>query len=200
MTSLTSAAAAKNELRGEVRARREALSARARADASAAICRRAFEVIANARPEIVAAYHAIGAEADPAALVTQLAVAGFALVLPASSATDLMFRRYRPGDPLGAGGFGTLAPPVGTPEVDPDFLVVPLVAFDRRGFRLGNGRGHFDRAISSLHKCGRTARCLGIAFATQEVATVPDEPHDEVMDWIVTENEVIEPGAGARGG
>ncbi len=111
-----------------------------------------------------------------------------------------MFRRYHPGDPLGAGGFGTLAPPLGTPEVDPDLLVVPLVAFDRRGYRLGNGRGHFDRAIAGLRRRGGAARCLGIAFATQEVPAVPDEPHDVRMDWIVTENEVIEPDAGARGG
>jgi len=72
--------------------------------------------------------------------------------------------------------------------LDPDIMLVPLAAFDRRGHRIGYGAGHYDRAIARLHGEGRRPRLIGIAFDCQEVAQVPDEEHDVVIAEILTES------------
>jgi len=76
--------------------------------------------------------------------------------------------------------------------VAPDLLVVPMLAFDRTGTRLGYGRGFYDRAIQHLRNHGGDVRLVGVAFAVQEVSAVPAEAHDVRMDFIVTETETID--------
>ena len=89
-----------------------------------------------------------------------------------------------------AGGFGTLVPAPDQPEVKPTVLLVPLAAFDRRGYRIGYGKGYYDRALTEL---GPTLS-IGIGYAAQEIGAVPDEPHDRRLDWIVTERETLRCG------
>ena len=72
--------------------------------------------------------------------------------------------------------------------VDPDFILVPLAAFDRRGTRIGYGKGYYDMALGGLHARGLRPRLVGVAFAVQEVESIPREPHDVRLDWVVTEN------------
>jgi 5-formyltetrahydrofolate cyclo-ligase len=72
--------------------------------------------------------------------------------------------------------------------LDPDLMLVPLAAFDGRGHRIGYGAGYYDRAIARLDAKGLAPRLIGIAFDCQEVARVPDEPHDVVMREILTES------------
>jgi 5-formyltetrahydrofolate cyclo-ligase len=74
------------------------------------------------------------------------------------------------------------------PVLDPEILLVPLSAFDRRGHRIGYGAGHYDRAIDLLKQKGMHPKLIGIAFDCQEVAHVPDEPHDVSLDAILTES------------
>ena len=86
----------------------------------------------------------------------------------------------------------------GQPVVDPDFIVAPLAAFDRRGGRIGYGAGYYDSAIADLHGARQRRSALaGIAFACQEVDAVPVEPHDEPLPLIATERELIRAEAGA---
>jgi 5-formyltetrahydrofolate cyclo-ligase len=116
------------------------------------------------------------------------------IVLPATtSPTTMVFRRHAAGAPLAAGGFGTLAPPPDQPVRDPDLIVMPLVAFDRSGARLGHGRGFYDRVLADLHARGVTPMLVGIAFSVQEVRAIPAEAHDVPLDRIVTEAETIVP-------
>jgi 5-formyltetrahydrofolate cyclo-ligase len=94
-----------------------------------------------------------------------------------------------PWEPLVPGGFGTLVPMSETGVVEPAVLLVPLLAFDRQGRRLGYGKGHYDRAIARL-QAGAGVLTIGVAYAAQEVAEVPTEPHDKALDAIVTERGV----------
>ena len=71
----------------------------------------------------------------------------------------------------------------------PKLILVPLLAFDRIGNRLGQGGGHYDRILKAAHAEGALA--IGIAYAAQEMPLVPSEPHDELLDWVITENEAI---------
>lgn len=198
--SADAARAAKDKLRAEIYARRRAMDPADQQRASARMCERAATIVERARPRVLAIYHALANEADPAALARRAEVLGVRLALPAEAADDTMvFRPWQAGGGLVPAGFGTMGPPPEAGEVDPDFMVAPLVGFDRRGYRLGHGMGHFDRIIARLRANGRAMPCLGFAFACQEVPAVPAEPHDVRMDWIVTENEIVDV-VGAGGG
>jgi 5-formyltetrahydrofolate cyclo-ligase len=78
-----------------------------------------------------------------------------------------------------------------SPEVEPDLMFVPLAAFDRLGARIGFGAGFYDRTLASL-RAKRPIHAVGVAFSTSEVESVPAEPHDEPLDFILTENELID--------
>jgi 5-formyltetrahydrofolate cyclo-ligase len=87
-------------------------------------------------------------------------------------------------------GLGILAPAATVPEVDPDVLLVPLLAFDRAGYRLGYGAGFYDRTLERLRRSKRVT-AIGIGFAGQEVESVPRDRYDQPLDWLVTENFVL---------
>ena len=86
--------------------------------------------------------------------------------------------------------FGTRAPMPDAPEMEPDLLIVPMLAFDRSGFRLGYGGGFYDRTLERLRSM-KPVTAVGVAFAGQEVAYVPHDDLDQPLDWIVTEREAI---------
>jgi 5-formyltetrahydrofolate cyclo-ligase len=102
----------------------------------------------------------------------------------------MSFREWRKDDPLKKGFGGISEPDETAPEVTPDILIVPLAAFDRRGFRIGYGKGHFDRTLGPLERTVRPFT-IGYAFAFQEIGEVPRELHDVPLDAVVTENEII---------
>jgi 5-formyltetrahydrofolate cyclo-ligase len=189
---------AKNKaaLRAGVLARRNALDEAARAGASASIAKRAGKILTALQPESVALYWPIGSECGTTALMDQARLMGAEVGLPAViDGSRMLFRRYQEGERLVAEKFGTRAPSPGAPRVQPDVIVMPLLAFDRLGERLGYGRGYYDRAINTARQAGRRPKLLGIAFSVQEVSSIPTEPHDVRLDWIVTETETIEFGA-----
>jgi len=136
---------------------------------------------------VVSGFWPLGDEIDIRPLMVALHERGHAIVLPVTPkrGLPLTFRVWRPGDVMVAERFGTMRP-IGE-ERSPDFLLVPLLAFDRRGGRLGYGAGYYDRTLSLLsHRFA-----LGCAFAAQEVAEVPTGPNDMRLDAVVTEREVI---------
>jgi len=184
--------AEKQAVRATVRVRRaEAASAAPDAgDALSAVFRRGVRV----RPgTVVAGYLPIGDEIDPRPLLRWLRGAGHAIALPRIVRTQapLAFRGWNEGDPLEDGPFGTRQPADAAPDLVPEVLILPMLAFDRRGFRLGYGGGYYDRTLAVL-RGRRAVTAVGVAYAAQEVAAVPADRHDQPLDWVVTEREAIE--------
>ena len=151
----------------------------------------AIEVPQNA---IVAAYAAFGGELDPLPLLEALAAKRVKLALPVveAKAAPLVFRAWEFGAPLVAHRFGMAEPSRDAPAVVPDIVVVPLLAFDRQGYRLGYGGGYYDRTLAALRKRGRVL-AVGVGFTVQELPSVPRAPHDVPLDWIVTERVSFAP-------
>jgi 5-formyltetrahydrofolate cyclo-ligase len=139
---------------------------------------------------IVSAYWPMRSEADPRPILEGLHERGISLCLPAIVDRRMIFRRWAPYEPIVPGGFGTLVPQPEQPLATPTILLVPLAAFDRRGYRIGYGKGHFDAKLAELGP----VTAIGIAYAAQEIAAVPDESHDRCLDWVVTEAEAIRCG------
>ena len=151
----------------------------------------------DARPSrgaVVAGYHPFRTEIDPRPLMAALEAAGCILALPSTpprgSDAALRFRRLDPGHALAPSAFGVHEPPEHAEPVTPDLVLVPMLAFDRTGARLGYGAGHYDRTLPAL--AARAGfRAVGLAYAAQEVERLPAEPHDHPLDAILTENAYI---------
>lgn len=191
MTSdLPTAAQTKQELRLQVLERRDALEIDDRLIWDEAIVERVLALPVFDGEGPVSAYWPMRSEADPRPILEALNEKGTVLCLPAIVDGAMLFRRWAPWEPIVPGGFGTLVPEPAQPVVEPAILIVPLAAFDRRGYRIGYGKGYYDRALSELG----AATAIGIAYGAQEIAAVPNEPHDQRLDWIVTEAETIRCG------
>ncbi|WP_346432533.1 MULTISPECIES: 5-formyltetrahydrofolate cyclo-ligase [unclassified Roseitalea] len=179
--------AVKAEIRTRALARRDALDPQWRARVSADLARSAKAIVGDGAG-IVAAFWPIRSEIDPRPLMERLTAMGAELALPAViDRQTIAFRRYRPGDRLERGSFGTMAPGPGAETVDPDMLLMPLAAFDAAGNRLGYGAGHYDRAIARLRQAGRDPRLVGLAFSCQRETAIPAEAHDVPLHAVVTE-------------
>jgi 5-formyltetrahydrofolate cyclo-ligase len=192
---MTSGAEAKRKasLRQQALAHRDALSAEARAAASAVIAGRAGELLDSLGPASVALYRAIRSECETQSLIERLWATGVETGLPAVVDSDtLVFRHYGPGDQTVAAAFGTREPRPSARPIVPDLIVTPVVGFDRAGMRLGYGRGYYDFAINRLRDAGQRPRLVGLAFSVQEVETIPAESHDVRLDFVVTEEETLE--------
>jgi 5-formyltetrahydrofolate cyclo-ligase len=182
------------ELKAE--ARRAALARREGCDPALG-ARLAEHVLAAIPPPagaVAAGFWPMGQEIDIRPLLLALAARGHPIALPVTPkrGLPLEFRRWRPGEPLGRGPLGTRQPESGE-TLRPDWLLVPLLAFDRAGRRLGYGGGYYDRTLPALP--GATA--IGCAHAAQEMPEVPAGPEDWVLDAVATEAGVIriDPGA-----
>jgi 5-formyltetrahydrofolate cyclo-ligase len=140
----------------------------------------------------VSAYWPLDDEFDPRPLFTELHRRGHPIGLPVivRKGEPLLFRRWTPDVTLVRGSFRVMTPPADSPEVVPQLLLVPLLAFDRAGYRLGYGGGFYDRTIAKLRKAGDIL-AVGVALAAQEVASVPRDDTDEPLDWVVTDREAI---------
>jgi 5-formyltetrahydrofolate cyclo-ligase len=182
----------KTELRRTTLARREALPADVRQAAAGTIAAREFP-FAISPSSIVSGFMPLKSEINPLPLMRRLAEAGAMLALPvvAGRGKPLVMRAWRWGEPLAEGVWGLRQPKPEAPEVEPDILLVPLLAFDRAGHRIGYGAGYYDMTIARLRAC-KTVTAIGIAFAAQEVSTVPATARDEKLDLVLTEHEVIE--------
>jgi len=137
---------------------------------------------------IVSGFFPIRSEIDIRPLMDAMRVKGARLCVPAVlDRQTIEFRELVRGGELIDTGFGTIGPGASAQVLVPDLLLMPLAAFDRRGHRIGYGAGHYDRAIDRIRRTGKTPRLVGIAFSVQEVAHVPEGPHDRRMDAVVTE-------------
>lgn len=175
----------KLSLRNALRARRARLT---RADYAEAIARFADD-IALAPGSMVAGYFPLRDEADPRALMSALSERGHPLALPCVTAGQpLTFRAWKMGDPMHANprAFNIAEPLATAPAVTPGAVLVPMLAFDSDGHRLGYGGGYYDRTFEVLPRM----RLIGVAYSGQEISAVPREAHDHRLDAIVTENGV----------
>jgi 5-formyltetrahydrofolate cyclo-ligase len=188
----SSSATIKAELRRQALTRRDALPAAERQQAAEAIAARTFPV-AVTPDTIVAGFMPMKSEINPLPLMRKLADAGVRLALPvvAGKGQPLIVRAWGFGEPLAAGVWGIRQPEPAAPVVAPDILIVPLLAFDRAGHRVGYGAGYYDRTIAAL-RAQHAVTAIGVAFAAQEIAAVPATPRDEPLDLVLTEREVID--------
>lgn len=143
---------------------------------------------------VVSGFLPIGSELDLRPMLARLSDEGHLIVLPCVVGNDqpLVFRQWVVGDPLVKESFGTVAPADSAPEHAPDILLVPMLAFDRKGYRLGYGGGFYDRSLQKLRE-QKPVMAVGIAYAAQEVDTVPHDSLDQPLNLVVTECEVIRP-------
>ena len=176
----------KSELRAAMRARRRRLAQAASGAAEAAVVHAPIERLA--RLGWFAGYRPMGTELDPGPLIASLIAAGAPGALPVTSGAGrpLIFRAWRAGEELHPDAFGIPAPGPEAPEVVPRLVICPLLAFDRRGGRLGQGGGHYDRTLAGLRAAGPVF-ALGLAYSGQEVAELTLGPHDQWLDAILTE-------------
>ena len=144
-----------------------------------------------ARLSPVAGYWPVGGEIDGRPLLAALAKAGRTVALPRmeTRAGPARFLAWQGNEALSADAFGVPSPPSTGADLSPRLLLVPLLAFDRAGGRLGQGGGHYDRIISLYRAHGAVA--VGLAFAEQEMDVVPTGPHDAHLDWVITPKEAI---------
>jgi 5-formyltetrahydrofolate cyclo-ligase len=142
------------------------------------------DVLAPHRGKALAGYMAMRTEVDPtAAMAAHQGPVGVPVILGAGQA--LKFREWSPGCAMMAGEFGAFIPAEGA-WVEPKVVIVPLVAFDGRGYRLGYGGGFYDRTLAGL-RARHPVLAVGFAFAAQELPEVPIDQYDQRLDVIVTE-------------
>jgi 5-formyltetrahydrofolate cyclo-ligase len=139
--------------------------------------------------QVVAGYHAVGAELSPWPVLRRLQAAGVRIAAPVAPQADapLLFRAFAEGQPLEPDAARIPSPTEEAETLTPDLVIAPLVAFDRLGYRLGQGGGYYDRTLAALRARGRLF-VIGLAYAGQEVDRIPKDDHDQPLDAILTES------------
>ncbi len=135
----------------------------------------------------VGGYWPIGTEIDVRPLLTALHARGHVCGLPiAHRGQPLAFHRWLPDDELVTGRFDIRVPKHTHPTFDPDALIVPMLAFDAYGMRIGYGGGYYDRTIADI-RSRKKLLTAGVAYATQQIEQAPADEFDQPLDWLVTE-------------
>jgi 5-formyltetrahydrofolate cyclo-ligase len=139
-------------------------------------------------PAVVSGFWPINEEIDIRPLMIELHNQGCQLALPVvqGKGRPLLFRAWRPGDSLEAGVFGTLQPSARRETLEPEALLVPLLACDKDGWRLGYGGGFYDRTLAGL-RAKHKVTAVGVAFNAQLIPDVPHGPDDQRLDWLLTD-------------
>ncbi|WGW03403.1 5-formyltetrahydrofolate cyclo-ligase [Tropicibacter oceani] len=151
------------------------------------------ELLAGYRGAALSGYMPIRTEIDPLPAMEEASAHGpVAVPVIQGAGLPLKFARWEPDCPLIDGPFGARIPQT-LDYLEPELLIVPLVAFTRQGGRLGYGGGFYDRTLEAL-RAKRPTLAIGFAFAAQEDPDLPLEPTDQPLDLIVTESEIIQPG------
>jgi 5-formyltetrahydrofolate cyclo-ligase len=188
----------KQRLRVAMRARRAAIGPAVRARAAAALVaiwrreRPVLAVHAGGHAVGLAGFWPLGDEIDARPLLGALHDEGFQTALPVTPpfAGPLLFRRWAPSTVLVDGPFGTSEPAATEPALEPDVLLVPLLAVDADGFRLGYGGGYYDRTLAALRR-RRAVVAIGVGFEAQQVDRVPRDAGDHRLDWLLTEARLL---------
>ena len=171
-----------------MRASRAAIPALDRKAAADKIGENFIHKISLPVPSVIAAYWPTQDECDPRPLMTALSAQGHRICLPVITDKNqpLEFRAYTIGDALVSGMYDIPAPAPTDAAIRPDVVLVPLLAFDATGQRLGYGGGYYDRSLSAL-RAQQKITAIGIAYAGQELPALPTHDGDQRLDAIVTE-------------
>ncbi len=143
---------------------------------------------------VISGFLPIGSEIDLRPMLSDLSEDNHIITLPcvAGDNMPLLFRRWQLGDPLIKESFGTMAPADNAIEHIPDILLVPMLAFDEQGYRLGYGGGFYDRSLEKIRSLKKTI-AIGIAYGEQQVNHIPRDNHDQPLDMIITDEGIIIP-------
>jgi 5-formyltetrahydrofolate cyclo-ligase len=179
-------------LRKEMSARREVAHDAAKDSAPLALIHHRFPITPQKGRSIVSAFYPYQSEIDARPLLGKLAGDGWTTALPIviKRGEPLEFRRWLPGEPTISGKWDIPRPTNDAPIVEPDVLLVPLLAFDRKGYRLGYGGGFYDRSIARLAAM-KPITTIGLAYAAQEIDHVPHDTLDQPLNYIMTEKDLI---------
>lgn len=180
----------KQQLRKEYIAKRLAVDFEVAENFSKSVAQKLLDIIpAGAK---VAGYVAIRGEIDIMPALTELLKRCNEICLPVVEVGDkiLKFLKFSPDITLVTGKFGVLCPPANSPIINPDIVLVPLVAFDANGNRIGYGGGYYDATIRSLRLQNKTVRIIGVAYSMQQLENIPVEEQDEQLDMVITENNL----------
>ncbi len=181
----------KARLRAEALSLRKETWLKSGSAAARTIAEKGVPLVQSFGAATIGGYHAFREELDPLPLLTALHAQGFRIALPRTGeGTTLSFRIWEPGGPLKRGKFGVQEPAESEPLIQPALLLVPLVAFDRKGNRLGYGAGYYDASLRDMRARQRVA-AIGVAFDEQEFPDIPREPLDEPLDMILTPSRVL---------
>ena len=183
----------KSALRGQALARRNAAEPALREAFATRLALAGVELARKSIVRSVAAFWPLPGEPDTRGLLAALNYHEFASALPVvvGPGQPLLFRKWAPRDLLLEGPYGIMQPSAHLPEILPDILFVPLAAFDRRGHRIGFGAGYYDRTLEALRAI-KPVLAVGTAYSVQEVPAIPEEPHDQRLDLVITETEWID--------
>lgn len=182
----------KRQMRADAKRRRAEAHRREGTTAGARLADAFDDAVEIPPSTVVSAYWPMGDELDVLPLITRLAGRGVPVCLPVVVAKDtpLIFRAWTPETALVPAGFGTSVPPPDAVERVPTLLLVPLLAWDRAGYRLGYGGGFYDRTLDLLRRSGAPT-ALGVAYSAQEVECVPRDANDQPLDGLLTEVGLI---------
>lgn len=187
LTETDPQAAAKKALRAEAKRRRAEAFAQHGREASRRLAAHGLDFINAGEGDCVSGFLAIGEEIDPAPLMANLHREGFRLALPRmqGKGQPLVMRTWSPDDALEETMWGIREPLLTAAAVDPDVVLVPLLAFDATGFRIGYGGGFYDRTLARLRR-RRPIIAVGLAYDELKVDAVPHSQYDEPLDWVLT--------------
>jgi 5-formyltetrahydrofolate cyclo-ligase len=177
----------KRALRARVRMWRAGLAADAMTRAADAVAKHGLEFLSPVRGRsVVSGFSSLPDEFRIWPLLRRLHSEGYALAMPVmvGKAQPLLFRAWAPGDAMDKAVWGIAEPKADKPALEPDILLVPLLAFDAAGWRLGYGGGFYDRTLRRL-RASKPIVAVGIAYDEQQVDAVPHLDYDERLDWVL---------------
>jgi 5-formyltetrahydrofolate cyclo-ligase len=181
---------AKAEIRRQLRAVRRVLPIEACSERGARVCESVAQLPEWQSAKVVIAYVAMRKELDPNPLFAAARTLGRKIGLPRIDGDVLVLHEYAENDELEESGYGTFDPSVNAPriaEADVDLVIVPGLAFDPRGHRVGYGRGYYDRLLPTLPRAFK----VGVAYDFQLIAEAPNDAHDVALDCVVTDVRVM---------
>jgi 5-formyltetrahydrofolate cyclo-ligase len=184
----------KRRLRATLLAQRPLLMAGRMREAGLAVGERYLAAFTPVPGMAVSAFWPMDAELDLRPVLEALHARGCICALPVVMGRDrpLEFRSWEPGVAFTTSRFGVAEPGPERPVVRPDHVLIPLLAFDDDGYRLGYGGGFYDRTLAALRRDGRgPLLAIGVGLAAQRVPALPREPFDARLDWIVTDEAVV---------
>ena len=178
---------AKSALRDRAKAARKQAYEAHGASANAALRQHGLDFLELAATPVVSGFFAIRDEINPLPLMLKLFLAGSRLALPAmlGKGKPLLMRAWAPGEPLAETTWGIQEPLGDAAVIEPDVVLVPLLAFDQAGYRLGYGGGFYDRTLAGL-RAKKRITAVGLAYDEQKVDAVPQDSYDQRLDWVLT--------------